>query len=141
MESDHNVLHSDVKFNALGCLVAIRSSKTERKGDHVRYIPVVESPQKEICAVNLLKELIVKFNVKADQPLFCLLGGEPVSYSRFSRKFKLLLGDAGIQGNYASHSLRRGGLTSSPGGIGNPIVCIDTSGNQFLKKSGLIQNL
>ena len=44
--------------------------------------------------------------------LFPLESGNSVSYSEFNSEFKLLVKKSKIQGNFASHSLRRGGTTS-----------------------------
>ena len=46
-------------------------------------------------------------------PLFIILkNGKSLSYSEFNSEFKLLVKKSQIQGNFASHSLRRGGTTT-----------------------------
>ena len=103
------MFRSDVKLNSQA---AVRSSKIEKKSDKVRYIPVVKSPQKQICVCEMLVVLFKRYPM-GDQlaPLFSMDGVNPISYGVFARGFKSLLVKAGIQGNFASHSLRRGGST------------------------------
>ena len=110
VRSAHTLLQSDVKFNHNGFLVAVRSSKTLKKGDTVQYLPVVWSDDRDICAVTWLKRFLKLFPKTNVGPLFAL-DGKPPSYSRFLSEFKKLLAKAGVEGNFATHSLRRGGAT------------------------------
>ena len=47
-----------------------------------------------------------------NSPLFVLKNGKGLSYSEFNSEFKNLIKKSKIQGNFASHSLRRGGTTT-----------------------------
>ena len=108
--SSHTLLRSDVKFNVNGMLVAVRSSKTRSKGEEVAFLPVLYADCEKICAVKLLKKFLVRFPKKPDEQLFSI-AGRKYTYNRFSENFSRLLGKAGIHGDFASHSLRRGGAT------------------------------
>ena len=110
VRSPHTLLMSDVKFNAKGFLVAVRSSKTSRKGENVEFLPVVVAEDKDVCAVKWLKKFIKRYPKSQGEALFSLSGEAP-SYSKFLLEFKKLLRKAKIEGNFATHSLRRGGAT------------------------------
>ena len=109
--SPHTLLRSDVKFNKEGCLVRIRSSKTTRSIGKVTFIPVTWAADSSICAVRGLRFILGLYPGNQDSPLFSRPGGVPISYSTFSKKFKILLTKANLSGDFASHSLRRGGAT------------------------------
>ena len=111
VSSDHTLLKSDVKFNAEGCLVRVLSSKTSVRGGEVRYIPITWASDSAICAVRGLLLLLRKFKGSLESPLFSMPGYQVLTYSVFSKIFKSLIIKAGLKGNFASHSLRRGGAT------------------------------
>ena len=46
-----------------------------------------------------------------DDYLFALNSVQMLTYNAFSKKFKTLILRAGLEGDFASHSLRRGGAT------------------------------
>ena len=109
--SEHTLLRSDLMFNDSGCLLLVRSSKTCRKGSFNRYIPIVKANNKKVCAATWLKALVNRFPAVGDAPLFSSSSVDKLSYSNFSKVFKSLLVRAGLEGNFASHSLRGGGAT------------------------------
>ena len=100
--SDHTLLHSDVKFNVNGMLVAVRSLETRRKGDEVAFLPVLYAKCYGICAVRLLQEFLRHFPKKSDEQLFSI-GDIKCTYNRFAKNFSNLLCKAGIKGDFASH--------------------------------------
>ena len=108
--SDHTLLRSDLQFNSSGCMLAVRSSKTNSKGSPVQYLPVMYAEDSKICAVMWLKRFVRLHPDKSSDQLFST-GGRKLMYNVFSDRFKSLLIKAGVVGNFASHSLRRGGAT------------------------------
>ena len=111
ISSPHTLLRSDVRFNDLGCLVRVRSSKTTRFGGKEVYIPVSWAADSSICAVRGLKQLFKIYPGDGNENLFSLPSRPSISYSVFSKVLKRLLERAGLEGNFSSHSLRRGGAT------------------------------
>ena len=108
--SSHTLTRADVKFNGAGMLLAIRSSKTISKGGRVEYMPVLFAKEKEICAVFWLKKFLSLFPRSHEDQLLSL-DGKKFTYNVFRVNLKKLLSKAGVVGDYASHSLRRGGAT------------------------------
>ena len=108
--SNHTLTCSDVKFNKNGMLVAIRSSKTKGKGETVSFLPVVKAGDNDLCAVTWLKCFLKKFPREGKEVLFSL-NGKKFTYNMFSEKLRILLDRAKVVGDFASHSLRRGGAT------------------------------
>ena len=111
VDSKHTALHSDVKFNSQGFLLSVKTAKNLKSKEKNWYVPVVRSKDSSICAVSWLERVLAKSQVKVDSPLFATESDTSLSYSLFSRKFKTLIVRAGLNGNFASHSLRRGGAT------------------------------
>ena len=111
VKSPHSLRRSDVKFNAEGILLAIRSSKTSKVSGEVVYLPVVLGSEPKICPVRWLKKLLVKFPNKSDALLFSTPKCEGLSYGMFSNRFRKLVERAKLVGDFASHSLRKGGAT------------------------------
>ena len=111
VESKHMILRSDVKFNAQGFLLSVKSAKNLKANGSNMYIPVVKSDNSSICAVFWLEKLLAKSQGDGDTPLFVTESGGKLTYSVFSRKFKEFISRAGLVGDFASHSLRRGGAT------------------------------
>ena len=109
VSSAHTALRKDVKFNSKGFLLCINSAKNLKSKDRNLYIPVVNSPDTRICAVSWLQLMLSKSSKRSGSPLFSLESGDKLSYNVFSVQFKSLLRRAGLVGNFASHSLRRGG--------------------------------
>ena len=68
------MLRSDVRFNQGGLLVAVRSSKTSKKGNETSFLPVTKGSDPRICPVVMLKKMISKFPMGPEAPLFSCLG-------------------------------------------------------------------
>ena len=108
--SAHTLTRNDVKFNKKGMLLSIRSSKTRCKGSKVEYLPVLYSQDREICAVYWLKKFLKLFPCSRNDQLLSL-DGKKFTYNMFRVNLKKLLSRANVVGDFASHSLRRGGAT------------------------------
>ena len=109
--SKHTTLRSDVKFNSQGFLLSVKSAKKLKSKEKNWYIPVVSSNDRAICAVTWLREVLSRSKKDLGIPLFATESGGSLTYSTFASKFKLLVKRAGLKGDFASHSLRRGGAT------------------------------
>ena len=111
VHSSHTLRRGDVVFGHEGCFVRVRSSKTTSKRDSATIMPVLFSSDKSICSATWLAAMCKKFNNPKEAFLFSSPNIPVLTYSMFSRKFKELTIRAGLQGDFASHSLRRGGAT------------------------------
>ena len=111
VDSKHAAISSDIKYNSRGFLLRVRSAKNLKAGEKKMYIPVLESPDSRICPVHWLRELFVTYEKGPGELLFSTKGVPVLTYSTFSRHFRWLVSRAGLQGNFASHSLRRGGAS------------------------------
>ena len=109
--SSHTLCREDVKFNPNGCLIRVKSSKTSLGAGAHRFIPVTWAADKSICAVRGLRAMFNRYPAAPSAPLFVVPGKGPLTYSTFSKIFKVLLERSKIVGDFASHSLRRGGAT------------------------------
>ena len=108
--SGHSLRRSDVVFNSKGCLLAVRSSKTSPKGGEIQYLPVMYASDKDICAVSWLKRFLRAHPMGREDQLFSIQGRK-LTYKVFSDRLNKLLAKSQIHGDFASHSLRRGGAT------------------------------
>ena len=111
VKSDHTVTQGDIMFNRNGFLLRVRSAKNLKSGKKCRFIPVLKSIDKEICPVVWLSDLMSKNPKSAEDNLFESKECKSLTYSVFARQFKMLVIRAGLKGDFASHSLRRGGAT------------------------------
>ena len=111
VSSPHTLVVKDIVFTSWGMIVNITSSKTIQRGKP-HQIPVSKIENKALCPVYLLKKLLNFFPRSGNSPLFVLKNGKSLSYTEFNSEFKNLIKKAKIQGNFASHSLRRGGTTT-----------------------------
>ena len=111
IESAHTLLRSDLLFNETGCVILVRSSKTLQKGAENFCIPISKGRDKSICAARKLRSMVSVLPMKPSAPLFSAPGVPVLTYSMFAKRFSSLLSKAGVKGNFASHSLRRGGAT------------------------------
>ena len=109
--SPHTLMVKDVLFKSWGMIVIVNSSKTSQRGKP-HQIPVSRIGNKALCPVHYLEKIQKLFPRKGDSPLFALKNGKALSYSDFNSEFKLLIKKSKIQGNFATHSLRRGGTTT-----------------------------
>ena len=111
VDSAHTLLRSDVVFNDSGCVLLVRSSKTLKNGKNELCIPINLGKDKSICAVRHLRMLVNRFPKGPSDPLFSTASITKFSYSMFSKRFSKLISRAGLVGDFASHSMRRGGAT------------------------------
>ena len=90
-------------------IVNIKSSKTIQRGKPHK-ISVSRIGNKALCPVYMFEKKNQLFPRSGSSPLFTLENG--LFYSEFNSKYKLLVKKSKIQGNFATHSLRRGGTTT-----------------------------
>ena len=108
--SQHTLRVRDVKFVKDYVTLLIHSSKTKSLGEP-DVIPITKSKDRSICAYHWLHYMLHKLRRKKNCYLFSTDAISSLTYSAFSKMFKTLLVRAGIHGDFASHSLRRGGAT------------------------------
>ena len=111
VKSPHTLRRADVKFNKSGLLLAVRSSKTGKVNGEVVFLPVSFGDNPSICAVRGLKAMCDRFPGHPGDLLFSTQHCVGLSYGMFSNRFKKLVGKARLTGDFASHSLRKGGAT------------------------------
>lgn len=128
--SPHMLRRRDIEFTHYGVCVYVHSSKTNQYKEKVLKIPVVSSPRSILCPVKWLKMYFKKCTSDPSAPLFLLPGKKPkvLSYNWYSDKLRSTLKQAGIQGRFSSHSLRRGCATYLSH-IGMPLHDIKTYGD------------
>lgn len=119
--SPHTLLQEDVKIQEWGVLLRIRSAKTLKHGSKPVMLPLVKRINSNVCPVKWLMYLLMVHPKKSTDPLFSTKKLPKFTYPMFNRVFKILCSNAGISGNYSSHSLRRGGATL----LANAGVCRD----------------
>lgn len=110
--SPHTLRRDAVEFTDYGFLLRVRSSKTTSKYAPPALVPVNRMPGSKVCAVYWLHQLFKNFPMPLSAPLFSTPKVPSLSYSVFSKHLNSLISKIGLVGNYASHSLRRGGATS-----------------------------
>ena len=108
--SPHTLRIRDLRFKGTCCILSIHSSKTKGIGPSDE-IPITESEDGSICACRWSKFLLHKFKMGKNCYLFSSPKHPKLTYSVFSKKFKVLIRRAELSGDFASHSLRRGGAT------------------------------
>lgn len=111
VDSPHTLTRDSVEFTKYGLLLRICSSKTKKSHETPDLIPVNRLPDSKCCAVHHLMRLMRLYPMPVTSPLFSTPKVGTLTYSVFSKNFSYLLGKAGLVGNFASHSLRRGGAT------------------------------
>lgn len=107
--SNHMLQFDDVEFTTYGVCISMRSSKTIQYRERVNIIPVVASPNSLLCPVRWLKIYLRRFGIHSG-PLFVnsYKSAKPYTYRLYSKRLKQGLKDAGIEGKFTCHSLRRG---------------------------------
>ena len=98
----------DIKVFKWGVLVSIRSSKTKKAGKPTKN-PISYGRDKFSCPVYWLDKLFRRYPRNKNDYLFSTIKVQSISYSMFNTALKSLIAKAGIKGNFATHSLRRGG--------------------------------
>lgn len=111
--SPHCLKSSDVEFTSYGMCLVLNSSKTIQYKERVVQIPVVSATRSVLCPVFWLKTYMKRNKVSSSGPLFVLPGKvkRPYSYQVFSKRLARGVKEAGLHGQYTSHSLRRGAAT------------------------------
>ena len=107
--SPHMLQGRDLTFTDWGIMVVIRSSKTRKSYQKPRVVPIVESAKKELCPVAHLRRLFKIKRIGQHDPVFYCKDKSGISYSQFLNVFNVLLARARLKGDFATHSLRRGG--------------------------------
>ena len=92
-------------------VVTIKSSKTKKRREKPFVLPVNRSRDFRLCPVYWLERVRSALSPVPTAPLFPGVSGTPISYTGFSRIMSSLVQRAGLTGDFASHSLRRGGAT------------------------------
>lgn len=128
--SPHTILRKHVEFTDYGLCLRLESSKTVQYHERDVVIPVVESPGSILCPVRWLRVYLKRFNVSNSAPLFIVPGkkSNAISYKFFAKRLSSSLKSAGLNGNYTSHSLRRGCATFLSR-LGMPLHDIKTYGD------------
>lgn len=125
--SSHTLRRYDVKFLSWGVIILVRSSKTSRKYLPSFEIPICAGNNQNLCPVWWLKLLFEIYPRKESDYLFSTDSCPSLSYSSFRRLFRKFCVRAGINGNFGSHSFRRGGATFMSK-IGLPVAAIKDRG-------------
>ena len=107
--SPHTLLRRVITFFKWGVLVYVRSSKTKITPNEIR---ISYGRDKFSCPVYWLDKLFTRYPRNKKDYLFSTSKIRSISYSMFNTALKSLTFKAGIKGNFATYSLRRGGTTS-----------------------------
>ena len=107
--SPHILLRRDITIFKWGILVFVHSSKTHKNPVE---IPISYGREKSTCPVYWLDKLFTRYPRNKNDYLFSTSKVRSISYSVFNTSLKSLTFKAGLKGNFATHSLRRGGTTS-----------------------------
>ena len=107
--SPHTLLRKDIKFFKWGVLVCIRSSKTKKEPFQ---IPISYGRKNCTCPVYWLEFFFTRYPISKNDYLFSTSKVRSISYSIFNAALKSLTLKAMLKGNFATHSLRRGGTTT-----------------------------
>ena len=111
INSPHMLRGKDLNFTEEGVIVEVRSSKTRKSFQKPQVIPLVEASKKELCPVSHLKKLFRIKEIGQNDPVFYTKDKSGITYAQFHNVFNELISRAGIRGDFATHSLRRGGAT------------------------------
>ena len=103
--SPHNIRVKDVTFWRGGMDIKLRSSKTIQYQERTQLIPVVQATGSVLCPVGLMYRYLTRSNLGLDDVIF------PFTYKTFSLKLSALCTKAKLEGDFSTHSLRRGAAT------------------------------
>ena len=103
--SPHTLLAKDVTFWKGGMDITVRSSKTIQFKERVQVIPILQSTGSLLCPVGLLRDYLANNGLSPSDTLF------PYTYKTFSSRLHVSVKKAGLVGDFATHSLRRGSAT------------------------------
>jgi integrase len=108
---------ADLRYDARGLVVTLRRSKTDQEGEG-REIAVPFVPNGRLCAATHVRRWLDAANI-IEGPVFRTFnGGKKLTANRIApidvaRLVKRLMLAAGIEGDFAAHSLRAGFITSA----------------------------
>lgn len=107
---------ADLKFSRQGLLVALRRSKTDQSGQG-RDIAIPAVPIPSLCPVKAVRAWLQVARIESG-PLFRpIRAGTPtearIEAKAIVRLVKRVVGAAGLEGDFAAHSLRAGFVTSA----------------------------
>ena len=105
VNSPHSMRVKDIIWKKGGCDVVIRSSKTIQFKERKLTVPLLESPGSVLCPCGYIRYYLNSYKCHPEMSLF------QYTYSVFNKKLKSLCKTAGLQGNFSTHSLRRGSAT------------------------------
>ena len=103
--SPHSLRVRDISFWKGGMDVSLHSSKTIQCKERVNRIPVVEAVNSVLCPVAALRIYLGRSGRGPDCHLFTY------TYRTYSARLKKACAQAGLVGDFGSHSLRRGSAT------------------------------
>ena len=121
VSSPHTMMVKDLGWTESGVDVSIRSSKTIQYKERLLVVPVVKSPASALCPCRVLRCYLDWANMPQDSCLF------PYNYNQFASRLRQVCQQAGLLGNYSSHSLRRGSATFLSGFL--PLHDVKTYGD------------
>lgn len=107
----------DISFNEQGCLLSIKSSKTNQFRSRNHEVALPYFPNSELCPTSALSRfLAVTREVPATCPIFSIKDRSGnilhLTQEKFRRKLLQVASDSGLSTtSYNTHSLRRGGAT------------------------------
>jgi integrase len=107
----------DLRFEKRGIVVTIRRSKTDQTGEG-REIGVPLVPNEDLCAVRAVKAWMESAAITEGVLFRTFDGGKNLTANRIdpgdvARLVKRVTGEAGIDGDFAAHSLRAGFITEA----------------------------
>ena len=100
--SPHTMRIKDIRFWRGGMDVWVHSSKTIQYRERSQRIPVTEAGASPLCPVIALRAYIKAAGLKQQDVVFSY------TYKSFNAKLKDCIAKAGLKGDFASHSIRRG---------------------------------
>ena len=99
----------DVRFEGSITIVTITWSKTIQYRQRQVEVPLFPIPDSPLCPVSVLRAML-QMRGRPTHHLFAEKVGIPLTYSKFQKKFKSVLKQAGYDERmFSSHSMRRGG--------------------------------
>ena len=103
--SPHTLRVKDLYFWPGGMDVVVHSSKTIQYKERIQRIPVWEAPGSPLCPVTALRLYVERAGLGQESFLF------DFTYRKMVTSLKQLCVKARLQGDYSTHSLRRGSAT------------------------------
>ncbi|MCP3889261.1 MAG: tyrosine-type recombinase/integrase [Desulfobulbaceae bacterium] len=105
----HNLQKQDVMIFGTTVVICFSHYKYSNGTPFTLYVEATDS---QFCPVKLLLEYL-RLRGPCVGPLFCSLGGKPISYCHFKNMFKSALVRVGVRGQMSPHSIRIGAATQA----------------------------